>query len=152
MKPTPPGWPRLSVSIYYQDPAAAIDFLARAFGFEVRMRIEDDRGQIVHSELMYGEGLFMIAGTGRTDPGKEAWQGKMRSPRDIGGGVTQSACLFVDDADAHCARARAEGAVIVREPHTEDYGDDYWSDRSYGALDLEGHLFWFMQRIRTGKG
>jgi hypothetical protein len=24
-----------------------------------------------------------------------------------------------------------------------------WTDRSYGALDLEGHLWWFMQRLHT---
>ena len=29
-------------------------------------------------------------------------------------------------------------------------GDDYWTDRSYGALDPEGHLWWFMQRIKGG--
>jgi uncharacterized glyoxalase superfamily protein PhnB len=39
-------------------------------------------------------------------------------------------------------------ARIEREPKTTDYGDDYWIDRSYGALDPEGHLWWFMQRLR----
>jgi uncharacterized glyoxalase superfamily protein PhnB len=29
-----------------------------------------------------------------------------------------------------------------------DYGADYWADRSYGAVDPEGHLWWFTQRIR----
>jgi uncharacterized glyoxalase superfamily protein PhnB len=37
MRPTPAGWPRLSSSIFYQDAAAAIDWLCRAFGFEVRL-------------------------------------------------------------------------------------------------------------------
>ena len=36
MKPTPPGWPRMSQSVYYQDPAAAIDWLCDAFGFRAR--------------------------------------------------------------------------------------------------------------------
>ena len=31
-----------------------------------------------------------------------------------------------------------------------DYGDAYWADRSYGAIDPEGHLWWFSQRIRGG--
>ena len=52
--------------------------------------------------------------------------------------------------DAHHARAVQEGAKIIREPRTDDYGDDYWSDRSYGCLDLDGHLWWFMQRVRSG--
>jgi uncharacterized glyoxalase superfamily protein PhnB len=80
--------------------------------------------------------------------GPEPYQQLYRSPRSIGGGVTQALAVFVDDVDAHHARAVAAGARVVREPHTSDYGDDYWTDRSYGALDLEGHLWWFMQRLR----
>ena len=148
MKSPPPGWPRLSCAVFYDDPAKAIDWLCRAFGFEVRLKVEGDDGAIVHSELIFGEGLVMVAGAGRKDPDKEAWQGKYVSPRSIQGGNTQSIALFVDDADAHCTRARAAGAQVIREPRTEDYGDDYWSDRTYGALDLEGHLWWFMQRLR----
>jgi uncharacterized glyoxalase superfamily protein PhnB len=147
MKPTPKGWPRLSQSIFYQDPAAAIDWLCDAFGFEVRLKVEGDGGEIVHSELTYGEALVMVGGSG----GKEDWLALMKSPKDIGGSNTQAACLFVDDVDEHCAHARHRGARIVREPSTSDYGDDYWSDRSYGALDLDGHVWWFMQRLRSGK-
>jgi uncharacterized glyoxalase superfamily protein PhnB len=33
MKPTPSDWPRMSSSIFYQDAAAAIDWLCEAFGF-----------------------------------------------------------------------------------------------------------------------
>lgn len=150
MKPTPPGWPRLSQCIYYQDPKAAIAWLGRAFGFEVRLLVEDDTGGVAHSELTFGDGLIMVGGTGRTDPGKGAWQSIQKSPKDLGGGNTQSVCVMVDSADAHCERARAAGATILREPHTEDYGDDYWSDRSYGAVDPEGHLWWFIERVRTG--
>jgi uncharacterized glyoxalase superfamily protein PhnB len=28
-------------------------------------------------------------------------------------------------------------------------GRDYWADRSYGALDPEGHLWWIAQRLRN---
>ena len=145
MKPTPAGWPRLSVSVFYDDPHAAIAWLCRAFGFEVRLKVEGDDGVIVHSELCYGEALVMVAGT----HGEEPWQSMYKSPRAIGGAITQALALHVDDADAHHARALAAGAKVVREPSTSDYGDDYWADRSYGALDPEGHLWWFMQRVRS---
>ena len=59
--------------------------------------------------------------------------------------------VFVDDVDAHCARARAAGARIADEPKVHDYGEDYWADRSYGAVDPEGHLWWFTQRVRELK-
>ena len=145
MKPTPSGWPRLSSSIYYDDPRAAIEWLCRAFGFELRLKVEGDDGVIQHSELCFGEALIMVSGTG----GKEAWQALYRSPQATGGWITQSSALFVDDVDAHHQRALAAGAKVVREPITNDYGEEYWTDRSYGALDPEGHLWWFMQRIRS---
>lgn len=151
MKPAPAGWPRLSSCVYYDDPAAAIDWLCRAFGFEIRLKIEGENGRIEHSELVFGEALVMVGGTGRADPGKEGYQRRQHSPRSLNGANTQSLCLFVDDVDAHCAHARAAGAEVYREPKTDDYGDDYWSDRTYGALDPEGHQWWFMQRLREQK-
>jgi uncharacterized glyoxalase superfamily protein PhnB len=73
------------------------------------------------------------------------WRDRQASPQMVGGKNTQSICIFVDDVDAHCARARAAGATISREPKTDDYGDDDW------AIDPEGHHWWFMQRIRDQK-
>jgi uncharacterized glyoxalase superfamily protein PhnB len=59
--------------------------------------------------------------------------------------------VFVDDADAHCEHARASGARIVTEPTTTDYGEDWWTDRGYESEDLEGHHWWFVQRLRDQK-
>jgi hypothetical protein len=50
----------------------------------------------------------------------------------------------VDDVRAHCDRARAAGAEIVQEPTDQPYGD-----RTYRALDLEGHVWNFRQSVRT---
>jgi uncharacterized glyoxalase superfamily protein PhnB len=146
MKKTPQGWPRISSSLFYDDAAAAIDWLCHAFGFEVRLRIEGEGGRIEHSELTFGEGLIGVSSTG-TKPGR-GHPLPCKSPRELGGSNTQVLCVIVDDADEHCARARAAGAKIVDEPETHDYGDDYWADRSYRAEDLEGHHWWFMHRVR----
>jgi uncharacterized glyoxalase superfamily protein PhnB len=83
-----------------------------------------------------------------TTPGARAWKQNMRSPASLDGATTQSIMFFVDDADAHCEHARAHGAKIVEQPATHDYGEDYWADRSYGALDPEGHFWWITQRVR----
>ena len=64
MKATPKGWPRLSTAIYYDDAAGAIDWLCRAFTFEVRLKVEGDGGRIEHSELLYGEALVMVGQSG----------------------------------------------------------------------------------------
>lgn len=146
MRPTPPGWPRISSALYYQDAAAAIDWLCRAFGFRLRLKVEGDNGTIVHSELEYGEGLVMVGEEAARSPHPEAvWRS---SPRSAASANTQNMMVYVDDVDAHCARARAAGARIVSEPTNTDYGDEWWEDRGYEAEDLEGHHWWFYQRIR----
>lgn len=146
MKPTPKGWPRLSPAVFYDDAATAIDWLCRAFGFDVRLKVEGDNGRIEHSELVYGEGLIMVgqAGPNARRPGVTF----PTSPKSVGGANTQSLMLYVDDVEAHCSRARAAGATIFAEPEVHDYGADHWSDRSYGAVDPEGHHWWFTQRLR----
>lgn len=143
MKPPPPGWPRMSASVFYEDPLTAIDWLARAFGFEVRLKIVDDNGRLAHSELTFGEAVVMVGSAG----GKEPYQQRQKSPR-ASGGVTQALAFYIDDVDAHYARAVAAGATVLRELRTDDYGADYWSDRTYGASDPEGHLWWFIQRMK----
>ncbi len=150
MKSTPKGWPRLSTAIYYDNAAGAIDWLCRAFGFEVRLKVEGDGGSIVHSELVFGEAVVMAAQSGGR-PGRPKFPPGV-SPRSISGANTQSLMLFVDAVDEHCARARAAGAAVLDEPSVHDYGADYWADRSYGALDCEGHVWWFTERVRNPPG
>lgn len=145
MKPAPAGWPRISSGVFYRDAGRMIDWLCEAFDFAVQLRIEGDAGRIVHSELTYGDGLIMV--------GEEKSGAERRFDTDCVSPATahcntQHLMVYVDDVDAHCAKARAAGARIVDEPAVHDYGDDYWADRSYGAADPEGHLWWFTQRIR----
>ena len=145
MKPPPPGWPRIASSLIYQDGAKAIDWLCRAFGFEVRLKVEGDGGRIEHSELTFGEGLVMVSDA---KPDKFPHR---KAPADVGGVNTQSMMVYVDDVEAHCKRAREAGAKIVREPETHDYGEDYWTDRTYECEDIGGHHWWFTQRLRDPK-
>ena len=46
--------------------------------------------------------------------------------------------VWVEDLEAHYARARAAGAEIVRPLADTSYGT-----REYGARDLDGHLWYF---------
>ena len=147
MKPTPADWPRCSSAVVYQDAAGAIDWLCNAFGFQIRLKVEGDNGRIEHSELTYGEGIVMVAQ--ETPQAERRWKSNLRSPKSLGGATTQSIMLFVDDVDAHCALARQHGAQIVEEPATHDYGAEHWADRSYGAVDPEGHVWWISQRVRN---
>lgn len=74
-----------------------------------------------------------------------AWrEGGMASPRELGGVHTQIYCR-VDDVDAHWARALAGGATLVGEPEDQPYGE-----RTYRALDPEGHRWIFATPLRDG--
>ncbi|MEO7919727.1 MAG: VOC family protein [Thermoanaerobaculia bacterium] len=147
MKPTPPGWPRISSALSYDEGSKAIDFLCDAFGFELRLKVEGDEGRIVHSELVFGEGIVMVADV----EGKAEKCPQMASPVQVGAKNTQSLMVYVDDVEAHCAQARAAGARIVKEPTTTDYGEEYWTDRGYECVDPGGHHWWFQQRLRNPK-
>lgn len=150
MKPAPSDWPRFSSALCYQDAAAAIHWLCDAFGFEVRLKIEGENGRIEHSELTYGEGLIMVAQEDLKSD--RSIKQLLRSPKSLHGAGTQSLMFFVDDVDSHYEHARGRGARIVEQPTLHDYGNEYWADRSYGALDPEGHLWWIVQRVRNPPG
>jgi uncharacterized glyoxalase superfamily protein PhnB len=116
--------PTLYPSMRYRDAAAAIEFLKAGFGFEERVVYRDDDGAVGHAELSYGPSILML-GPDRNDVyGERAGRGWIY--------------VAVDDADAHCASARAAGAQIVREPHDTDYGS-----RDYAARDPEGNVWSF---------
>jgi uncharacterized glyoxalase superfamily protein PhnB len=146
MKLTPAGWPRISSAIYYDNAVQAIDWLCSAFGFEVRLKIQSDDGAVQHSELTYGDGVIMVGQTGL-----DKKPDHRKSPRALGGANTQGMMVYVEDAEAHCTRARKAGAKILSEPTVHDYGEDYWADRGYECVDVEGHHWWFCQRLRSKK-
>ncbi len=133
MKNTPKGWPRLSAALFYDDAAAAIDWLCGAFGFERHLVVPGEQGTIAHAQLTLGNGMIML-GSARDDE-----FGKLQKPPAAVGGVgTQSPYVIVPDADAHHARAVAAGARVVYPLKDEDYGG-----RGYSCLDPEGHLWNF---------
>ena len=116
----------------YRDAAAAIDWLCRAFGFERHLVVPGEDGTILHAQLSFGNGMIMLGSAKDSEYGK-----LMRRPGDVGG-VTMSVYVVVDDADAHCARAKAAAATIIREPEAEDYGG-----RDYTCKDPEGNVWTF---------
>jgi uncharacterized glyoxalase superfamily protein PhnB len=129
--------PTFTVAAFYRDPKTALKWLADAFGFEVTMAIEDPDGDPRNCHYEMG-----IAGRGRIIIGGE-WADWTRSPASVGGANTQSTRVdLARDLDAHCERARAAGATIVAEP-----ADQFYGDRTYRAVDLEGHVWTFSQHV-----
>jgi uncharacterized glyoxalase superfamily protein PhnB len=122
-------------SLFYDDAAAAIEWLCRAFGFTKRLVVPGQDGKVLHSELSLGPGVIMV-GSARPERG-------LASPRSLSAS-NQALCIQTDDPDAHYARAKAAGAVIVQELKDEEYGS-----RGYMAKDPEGHQ-WYFGTYRPG--
>jgi hypothetical protein len=77
----------------------------------VQLKVVGDAGETVHSEVVFGGGLVMVNGL----QGKADQYPYRRTPSQVGGGNTQNMMVFVDDVDAHCARARKAGATIASD-------------------------------------
>ena len=121
-----PMKPNVFPTLRYQDGPAAVDWLAKAFGFEKHFVVPGPAGSVTHAQLCLGPGMIML-GTGKDDSGTNPWAA-----------VPQGVYVRVDDADAHYARAKAAGAEIVRELADTEYGS-----REYSVRDPEGHLWSF---------
>ncbi|HKE49761.1 MAG TPA: VOC family protein [Rhodanobacteraceae bacterium] len=107
----------------YADVPAAAAWLCRAFGFSERLRIADHRIQLTF------DGGSMVVVEGPQHP-------------DAAHATTHAVMVHVADVDAHHARAKREGARIVREPASHPFGE-----RQYTALDPGGHRWTFSQSI-----
>lgn len=112
--------------LVYPDVREAVAWLGAAFGFAERLKI----GENHRSQLRFGDGAVIAAEV----------RGDRRPPR--GGEVTHSVTVRVDDARAHCERARAHGARILMEPTDQMYGE-----RQYEAEDLAGHRWTFSETL-----
>lgn len=108
----------------YADVHAAAAWLCEAFGFTVRLRIADHRVQ-----LNAGDGAVTV---------REMHEGESDAALGLGCSLT----VRVEDADAHCRRARERGARITKEPTTHPFGE-----RQYSATDFAGYSWSFSQTV-----
>lgn len=125
----------------YEDCAAALDWLAAAFGFRERTRMADAGGRIGHAEMETDQGVIMLASgpAGYESPATrskryERTREWLKVPWAVDGVL-----VYVNRVDAHYERARGAGARILTPPEDAPYG------RLYRAEDLEGHRWMFMQ-------
>ena len=109
----------------YQNAPAALTWLVKAFGFTKCMEVPGSDGTIAHAEIRLGPGIVMV-GSRRDDPANPL------------AAALQGVYVYVEDVDAHYARAKAAGAQVVRELQATPYGS-----REYAVRDLEGFLWGF---------
>jgi uncharacterized glyoxalase superfamily protein PhnB len=127
--------PTIVPQVPYEDIRAALSFLERAFGFREipTARFVGADGELLHATVEFGNSLVGVGG-----------QGHHGAISPMSGGVeSQFISVHVDDVDAHYRRAVAAGARIA-----DELRDHSWGERTYWALDLEGHRWRFGQPLR----
>lgn len=131
--------------IFYRNPVAALKWLELAFGFETTVLLTDAEGNVGHSEMSFLNAVISVGGEWA---GPQLGGAAMKAPASLGGAGTQFLRIALPEGlDAHCERARAAGARITAEPEDQFYGD-----RTYRAMDPEGHVWNFSQAVREVSG
>lgn len=131
MSGPPPGYPRVSPYLLYEDAAAAVEFLRRTFGFELRLSQLGGAGRMHHELLLGDDGLVMLGQAGES----------FSSARTLGVFPASMTHVYVDDVDTLHARATDAGAD-VSELESSPAGD-----RRFTATDPEGQLWVFAERV-----
>ncbi|MGE5224340.1 MAG: VOC family protein [Omnitrophica WOR_2 bacterium] len=108
-----------------QDVDGLIDFIKQVFNGEVVERMQKPDGSTIHAEVRLGDSILMIG---------EAGNGNVPFPGMIH--------LYLADADATYQRALAAGAVSLREP-----ADQFYGDRSGGVKDRFGNQWWISTHV-----
>ena len=129
--------PNIYPCLGYRDAKAAIRWLCEAFGFEERMVHPGTDREVAHAELSLGPGIIML-GSASNDMAAVDTDALTAGGEADFSRIPFALYVAVADVDAHCDRARAAGAEIVREPNDTDYGS-----REYSARDLEGNVWSF---------
>jgi len=103
----------------YPDVGFAADWLSKAFGFTVRLRIANHRIQ-----LKAGDGCIVVA--------------EGNAPVDS----AHLVMVRVPDVNSHHERSRQQGARILAPPADHPYGE-----RQYNVPDFAGHCWTFTQSV-----
>lgn len=135
--------PRVIPMLSYEDGPKALAWLASAFAFVERARMVDTAGRLTHGEMeINGGGLIMLATPSADYECPKRHRAACESMRRwyAAPWVIDGVLVYVDEIDAHFARAKAAGATMLSEI------EEGFPGRRYRVEDLEGHRWMFMQR------
>lgn len=138
----PTEYPTVIPMISYEDGIAALEWLAKAFGFRERARQIGTDGKLSHGEMEAGDGVIMLA-TPTSDyfsPRHHRETCEQARKWSAVPWIIDGVLVYVDDLNTHFAQAKAAGATILTEIQDDSPG------RRYRVEDLEGHRWFFMER------
>ncbi len=124
---TPEGFSTVSPYLLVENVHEQIQFLAHVFGAEVKEKLKNPDGTIMHASLKIGNVIIMVG------------LGEKENPS------LQSMCyVYVKDCDKTYERSLKHGAETILEPTDQFYGT-----REAGVQDPQGNQWWIAQSIET---
>jgi PhnB protein len=130
----PDSTARISPYLLYEDVAAMLEWLARAYGMRERARQAGADGRVAHAEMTLADDAGAVVLMGCPGP-------QYRNPRHVGQ-VTQYLYVRVPDVDRQFEQAVKAGAAVLEQPADQPYGE-----RRCGVEDPEGHRWYFAAPI-----
>ncbi len=115
----PEGYNRVMPYLILKNPEGFLEFMKNVFGATEKMCHKNEDGSVVHAEIIIGDSVIMIGGSG------PEWQ-----PMPAG------LYIHVENADETYRKAITAGATSVMEVSDQSYG------RSGGVQDVWGNTWW----------
>ncbi|HEY6138344.1 MAG TPA: VOC family protein [Thermoanaerobaculia bacterium] len=125
VKPIPDGYHTITPALVVEGADAVCEFMKNAFGAEELMMHRHANGTIWHAELQIGDSRIMLS---------EADEEMKPMPAALS--------LYLENVDAVYRRAIEAGAVSIREP-----ADQFYGDRSGGVRDMAGNQWWISTHV-----
>jgi PhnB protein len=136
--------------VAYEEAAAAIEWLTRAFGFR---EDTDERytvdGRVTHAELDVGDGSRIYVANPTPDyvaPKRHREECEAAARWSSVSWIVDGVLVHVADITEHYSRAEAAGATMLSGIEDNPFG------RIYRVEDIEGHRWMFMQPTQATAG
>ena|SRR5437016_1170607 len=125
IKPKPDDYHSVTPYLVVEGVPKLMDFLKEVFGAEEKEKMALPDGKIMHAEMRIGDSVVMMGEAGGENKPMPGFL-----------------YVYVEDTDETYQRALRAGAMSVREPKNEFYGD-----RNAGVRDACGNLWWIATHV-----
>ena len=124
---TPTAYSTVCPYLMVRDIKEEIHFLQKIFNAPIKEEELDEKGALMHAEIIIGEVVIMM--------------GLTRPEWPVHPGMNY---VFVDNVDAVYDKALEAGAQSLMEP-----GDRSYQLREGGFTDVNGHQWWIAQPLKS---